>query len=69
MGHALFTQILTGLKIVRFPPQFVNVVEDVRIEKLMKKKYPGLPKTFYRGYKELHDKDFFAIEDDDVHYL
>ena len=66
VGHALFTPDLDWIKDRKIPPQFVNVVEDVRIEKLMKKKYPGLPKTFYRGYKELHEKDFFAIEDDDV---
>ena len=66
VGHALFTPDIDWIKDRKIPPQFVNVVEDVRIEKLMKRKYPGLPKTFYRGYKELHEKDFFAVEDDDV---
>ena len=66
VGHALFTPDVDWIKDRNIPPQFVNVVEDVRIEKMMKKKYLGLPKTFYRGYKELHDKDFFAVEDDDV---
>ena len=32
----------------------------------MKRKYAGLSKTFYRGYKELNDEDFFAISDSDV---
>ena len=43
----------------------MNVVEDVRIEKLMKRKYLGIAKTFYRGYNELNDKDFFEIADED----
>ena len=42
------------------PPQFVNVVEDARIEKLMKRKYMGLAKSFYKGYSLLHYKDFLS---------
>jgi hypothetical protein len=44
----------------------VNIVEDARIEKLMKRRYPGLAKTFYNGYKELNDQDFFSIADEDL---
>jgi hypothetical protein len=40
----------------------VNVVEDARIEKLMKRRYAGLPRPFYNGYKELADEDFFQIK-------
>ena len=47
-------------------PSLVNIVEDARIEKLMKRKYPGLSKTFYRGYAELADEDFFSIADEDI---
>lgn len=39
---------------------FLNVVEDARIERLIKSRYPGLRKVFHRGYKELFDKDFFG---------
>ena len=42
------------------------MVEDVRIEKLMKRKYPGLSKTFYNGYQELNDADFFDIVHEDI---
>jgi len=42
------------------------VVEDARIEKLMKRRYAGLAKTFYAGYKELSDDDFFQIGDDNL---
>jgi hypothetical protein len=44
----------------------VNVVEDARIEKLMKRRYAGLAKTFFNGYKELADDDFFQIKDDKI---
>lgn len=40
---------------------FLNVVEDARIEKCIKNRYPGLKAPFYRAYKELHDKDFFGV--------
>ena len=66
VGHALFTPDVDWSLDNKIPPQFVNVVEDVRIERLMKRKYAGLAKTFYRGYKELSDEDFFQIEDEDV---
>jgi hypothetical protein len=44
----------------------VNIVEDARIEKMMKRRYPGLSKTFYNGYKEFSDDDFFQIGDDNL---
>ena len=44
----------------------MNIVEDVRIEKLMKRRYAGLAKTFYNGYNELNDNDFFEIENEDL---
>ena len=64
VGHALYTPDEDWLKEHKIPPQFVNVVEDARIEKLMKRRYAGLAKTFYNGYKELADDDFFQIGDD-----
>jgi hypothetical protein len=66
VGHALETPDEDWIKDRKIPPQFVNVVEDVRVEKLMKRRYPGLAKTFYSGYKELQDQDFFLIGDDNV---
>ena len=66
VGHALFTPDENWLEKVAVPPQFVNVVEDARIEKMMKRKYAGLGKTFYHGYKELQDEDFFSISDSNV---
>lgn len=66
VAHALFTPNEDWRLKSKVPQGFLNVTEDVRIEVLMKKKYAGLPKTFYRGYKELYDQDFFGIADDDV---
>ena len=63
VGHALFTPNEWDFGI---PQQFINVVEDARIEKLIKRKYPGLAKTFYRGYEELNDDDFFDIYGEDL---
>lgn len=45
---------------------FLNVVEDARIEKLIKSRYPGLKAPMYRGYKELFDQDFFGVRDRDI---
>jgi len=48
---------------------FLNVVEDVRIERKVKERYPGLVSSFYKGYKELVDGDFFGIKDLDINKL
>jgi hypothetical protein len=66
VGHALFTPDEDWTKEHKIPPQFVNVVEDVRIERMMKRRYAGLAKTFYGGYKELNEQGFFAIANDDI---
>ncbi len=65
-GHSIFTDDIDWSKTRKIPPQFVNVTEDARIEKLMKRKYAGLAKTFYGGYKELSDEDFFQLDDVDI---
>mgnify|MGYP003325399839 CR=1 FL=1 len=69
VGHALYTPDTEWWKEVQVPQQFVNVVEDARIEKLIKRRYEGLNKTFYNAYHELSDKDFFEIENKDLDEL
>jgi hypothetical protein len=66
VGHALYTPDEDWTVNVKVPPQFVNIVEDARIEKMMKRRYPGLAKTFFNGYKELSDDDFFQLKDDNL---
>ncbi len=65
-GHAIYTPNTDWTELTSVPMDFLNVTEDVRIEKLMKRRYPGLKKTFYNGYKELNDEDFFLISNNDV---
>ena len=64
-SHALYTpdEDMTSLGV---PHQFVNIVEDARVEKLVKRRYMGLSKTFYGAYKELQEEDFFSLENEDV---
>ena len=64
VGHALFTPNEDPPS--HIPHQFVNVCEDARIEKLMKRKYMGIAKSFYKGYTELHQQDFFEIANEDI---
>jgi len=68
VGHALYTPNEDWTASVRndVPKDFVNVVEDARIEKLMKRKFPGLARSFYAGYSELNQEDFFCIQGEDL---
>tara|TARA_B100001093_G_scaffold355736_1_gene340325 strand:+ start:363 stop:2600 length:2238 start_codon:yes stop_codon:yes gene_type:complete len=67
VGHALYTPADNWMvDYPSVPPSFVNVLEDVRIEKLMKIKYAGLSKTFYNGYSQLAEQDFFELESHDI---
>tara|TARA_X000000368_G_scaffold412138_1_gene398049 strand:- start:1631 stop:3922 length:2292 start_codon:yes stop_codon:yes gene_type:complete len=67
VGHALFTPN-RDIK-VKVPKQFVNVTEDARIEKLMKRKYLGLGRTFYNAYQQLFEDDFFELENENIKTL
>ena len=69
VGHALYTPNIDWSKDRKIGFDFVNIVEDARIEKLMKRRYAGIPKTFYNGYLELHDNDFFEVEGKDISKL
>ena len=64
VGHALYTDddYLVPLKETPKLHSYMNVLEDVRIEKLIKRKYPGLRKRMNEGYKQLNDRDFFGTK-------
>jgi len=66
VGHALYTpnEDCRGVS-----KAFVNVLEDARIERMMKVTYPGLRKSFFEGYKQLWDMDFFGVKNDDISTL
>ena len=69
VGHALYTPNDEWYKEHEINPNVVNVVEDARIEKLMKRRYEGIAKTFYKGYTELHKEDFFSVKKKDISKL
>ena len=66
VGHALWTDNDEWMAIVKkdndddLPKSFINITEDVRIERKIKAKYPGGLKSFLRGYAKLYRDDFFG---------
>jgi hypothetical protein len=72
VGHALFTPFREWNfeeDYKNVPPDYVNVVEDARIERLMKNKFAGLSRDFYAAYNELHRDDFFCVDDTDINRM
>jgi hypothetical protein len=49
--------------------QVANVVEDARIERMIKETYPGIRKDFARAYGELHTSDLFELADKNISEL
>lgn len=46
-----------------------NVVEDVRIERMVKEKYPGLRRDFSIGYRQMFERNFFGTDGVDVNKM
>lgn len=74
VGHALYTDstyidLLQAEKERKNFNSFMNVLEDVRIERLMKEYYPGVRKDFFSGYKSLNDRDFFGVSKSNINSL
>ena len=66
VGHALYTppeewRAAIMAKIGSGYKSYLNVIEDARIERKMKDKYPGLRRNFYNAYQALSAKDFFGL--------
>ncbi len=66
VGHALFTpeeghHDVNKEKYGKGFKSFLNVVEDARIERKIKVKFPGGRRSFVDGYKSLMDRDFFGL--------
>ena len=72
VGHALYTtpegygEVYVSKRHLR---GYANILEDVRIEKKMKERYPGSRKSFNAGYTQLNDQDFFEVKDKDFSEL
>ncbi len=64
VGHALFTPYEgwhdTPEKLEGCPRSYINVIEDARIEKMIRRSYPGLVGPMSRGYKVLSNEEFFG---------
>lgn len=71
VGHALYTPEsgLLQARELKIPQSISNVIEDVRIEKKIKYKYPGLRSSFTKAYVELTNKDFFGTNGLDLNEL
>ena len=65
VGHALYTPEdgwhESASKKGNGYKSFLNVVEDARIERKIKDKYPGGRRSFTEGYLDLIKKDFFGL--------
>ena len=48
---------------------FLNVVEDARVERRMKDRYPGLRKPMAIAYRQFTERDFFGIKGQDVNAM
>jgi len=71
VAHALWTP-LDGLHKAHelgYSLSVMNVLEDSRIERKIKIKYPGIRQSFIRAYKELVDQDFFGTKGQDLNEL
>ena len=68
VGHALYTP-LDGLNKafdMKLSMSVMNVLEDSRIERKVKYKYPGIRQSFIRAYKQLIARDFFGTAGKDL---
>lgn len=69
VGHALYTSFDEWSEFVKENKElkdFANIIEDARIEKKMKVKYPGMRKTFFSMYDNLAKQDFFGTQGRDM---
>jgi len=64
VGHALETPFEgwhdSPEQLEGCPRSYINVIEDARIERKVKSRYPGLVYSFSKGYKKLFDDEFFG---------
>ena len=68
VGHALWTkeEDWEHALSMNLHKGITNIVEDARIERKIKAKYPGLVKIMIKGYRELAARGFFYEHPDDI---
>lgn len=73
VGHALYTPKTWSHDVEEnipgCPHGILNIVEDIRIEKLIRRAYPGTYSMFVRAYQKMLNADFFGIEGTDPNTL
>ena len=71
VGHALWTSYddLKSAMDAKLSMSVLNVLEDSRIERKIKAKYPGIRHSFIRGYRALLEKDFFELAGKDLNEM
>ena len=71
VGHALWTPLeqLEKAQSEKIEFSFVNILEDIRIEKKVQDKYLGSVNIFNRGYQELIGNNFFGTKGRDTSKL
>jgi len=71
VGHALYTPEdgwhESASKKGNGYKSFLNVVEDARIERKIKIKYPGGRRSFIKGYSDLMERDFFGLKKEETY--
>ena len=66
-SHALYTPLDYSESVKKYGDRYAivfNIFEDVRCEKKIKRKYPGLKKSYLNGYKELFER--FELKKDSL---
>lgn len=59
-SHNVDDLVLSNYK--RIVQTCTNIVEDIRIERLIRRRYPGFVEIYNRGYAKLLGDDFFSID-------
>ena len=63
IGHALWTpdqEWQEAIQVQKVNKNILNIVEDPRVDRKVKNRYPGLRQAYYQGYQELLSRGFFG---------
>lgn len=71
VGHAIYTPNITPDTFLKIDPDpnnihivkiYANIIEDARIERFVKEKYPGIVRFFTKGYKSFWNSGKFGVD-------
>ena len=68
VAHALWTPLdgMRKARSMKLHSGVMNILEDARIERKIKVKYPGIRQSFIRAYRDLMEQNFFETVGDDL---